>query len=224
MLKKYVRENLWFLLPWLLFVITCSYFCITYNKVDLHLMSNQFVGGWSDTLYLILTSTGDGLIIVIAILILLFFNTRMAIQLSIIFVISSIIAHIFKDIIMTNTYRPYYVFQHLHIKLRVISGMYMNTVSSFPSGHSMTAFSLFAFFAFYIRQNYIKFIFCITAIMIAYSRVYLSQHFLIDILAGSLIGVLTVLLVMAYTNISTKYNMPLRTYLRLKKEAKLQKV
>lgn len=220
MLKKYVRENLWFLIPWLLFVIACSYFCIAYSKVDLHLMSNQFVGGWSDTLFLILTSTGDGLIIVIAIAILLFFNTRMAIQLAIIFIITTIVAHLFKDVLMQHMYRPYYVFKHLHIQLRLVSGMYMNEVSSFPSGHSMTAFSLLAFFAFYIRQHYIKFIFCITAILIAYSRVYLSQHFLMDILAGSIIGVITVVLVMAYSNISTKYSMPLRTYLRLKKEAK----
>ncbi|HTB51176.1 MAG TPA: phosphatase PAP2 family protein [Ferruginibacter sp.] len=218
MLKKYVKDNVWFLLPWLLFVITCSYFCIAYNKVDLHLLSNQFVGGWSDTLFLILTSTGDGLIIIFAILVLLFFNTRMAIQLAIIFVISTIIAHLFKDVLMVHMYRPYYVFNHLHIKLKLISGMYMNEVSSFPSGHSMTAFSLLAFFAFYIRQNYIKFIFCITAILIAYSRVYLSQHFLMDILAGALIGVVTVVLVMAYSNISMKYNMPLRSYLKLKKE------
>jgi membrane-associated phospholipid phosphatase len=220
MLKKYVRENWAFLVPWLLFVITCSYFCIAYSKVDLHLMSNQFVGGWTDTLFLILTSTGDGLIIIIAIVILLFFNTRMAIQLGIIFIISTIIAHLFKDVLMEHTYRPYYVFQHLHIKLKLISGMYMNEVSSFPSGHSMTAFSLLAFFAFYIRNNYIKFFFCVTAILIAYSRVYLSQHFLMDILGGSLIGVVTVLLVMAYSNISMKYNMPLTSYLRSKKESK----
>jgi len=220
MLKKITRENLWFLIPWLLFVIACSYFCIAYSKVDLHLMSNQFVGGWTDTLFIILTSTGDGLIIIVAIAILLFFNTRMAIQLAIIFIISSIIAHLFKDVLMVHMYRPYYVFNHLHIKLKLISGMYMNEVSSFPSGHSMTAFSLLAFFAFYIRNNYIKLFFCVTAILIAYSRVYLSQHFLMDILAGSLIGVITVVLVMAYSNISMKYNVSLRTYLKLKKEAR----
>jgi membrane-associated phospholipid phosphatase len=220
MLKKIVRENLWFLIPWLLFVIVCSYLCFAYSKIDLHLISNQFVGGWSNYLFLILTSTGDGLIIIFAILVLLFFNTRMAIQLMIIFLISTVIAHIFKDVLMEDMYRPYRVFKDAHISLRIVDGIEMHEVSSFPSGHSMTAFSLLAFFAFYIRQHYIKFFFCVIAIMIAYSRVYLSQHFLMDILAGAIIGVVTVLLVMAYIKISDKYNMPLRSYLQLKKAAK----
>ncbi|HMG83447.1 MAG TPA: phosphatase PAP2 family protein [Ferruginibacter sp.] len=218
MLKKYLQDNLWFVAPWLLFVIVCSYYCFTYSKVDLHLMSNQFVGGWMDTLFRILTLTGDGGIIVVAIIVLLFYNTKMSIQLAIIFIITTIVTHLFKDVLVQDMYRPYRVFKDLHIQLKLVSGIEMNEVSSFPSGHSTTAFSFFAFFAFYIRQHYIKFLFCVTAILIAYSRVYLSQHFLMDVLAGSLIGVITVILVLAYSNVSDKYNVPIKAYLRSRKE------
>jgi membrane-associated phospholipid phosphatase len=59
---------------------------------------------------------------------------------------------------------------------------------SFPSGHATSAFALFLCLAFLSANRYIKLISFMSACFIAFSRVYLSQHFLIDIYFGSIIG------------------------------------
>ncbi len=42
------------------------------------------------------------------------------------------------------------------------------------------------------------------AILVAYSRIYLSQHFLSDVLAGSLLGVLVAFIVFYFFNIQAR--------------------
>ncbi|MBI3882879.1 MAG: phosphatase PAP2 family protein [Sphingobacteriales bacterium] len=161
----------------------------------------------------------DGLIIVFTILLLLLYNTRLSLQLLLIFLVSTIIVHLFKDLIYVDHFRPVYVFKHLNINLHTVSGIELHEQSSFPSGHSTTAFTFFAFTAIAIRQNFLKLLCCLLAITIAYSRVYLSQHFLADIFAGSVIGVATVFITMAFsTKIPERFNAPLRKLLTKEKE------
>jgi undecaprenyl-diphosphatase len=72
---------------------------------------------------------------------------------------------------------------------------------SFPSGHATTAMALFGLLAyFFYRHNrkspYRKFIVWIAAIliiMVGFSRIYLGVHFLSDVLAGFLLGLLWVM-------------------------------
>jgi len=67
--------------------------------------------------------------------------------------------------------------------------------TSFPSGHTMSAFALYGLIALLIRRNKVLsgLIFLTIAILVGVSRIYLVQHFLKDIFAGSLIGVLIAL-------------------------------
>ena len=67
--------------------------------------------------------------------------------------------------------------------------------TSFPSGHTMSAFALYGLLAFLVKRNKVLsgLIFLILAILIGISRIYLVQHFLKDVFAGSLIGVLIAL-------------------------------
>lgn len=58
--------------------------------------------------------------------------------------------------------------------------------NSFPSGHTFAAFALFTFITLVDKKHQILYI-CI-AILVAISRVYLIQHFLEDILFGSVLG------------------------------------
>ena len=78
--------------------------------------------------------------------------------------------------------------------LYLIEGVQMRSYFSFPSGHAATAFGLFLCLAVIARSNLVKFSCFLLAFLTAFSRVYLSQHFLEDIYFGSLIGVLFALL------------------------------
>lgn len=64
--------------------------------------------------------------------------------------------------------------------------------NSFPSGHTISGFALYAFLAFYAgKKNTTGPIFAGIAIVIGISRIYLIQHFLQDVVAGAGIGILT---------------------------------
>jgi len=66
--------------------------------------------------------------------------------------------------------------------------------SSFPSGHSASAFNLATLLSsFYPALIPISFT---TAGLVAFSRVYLGKHFLSDSVTGSVIGILTGLITM----------------------------
>jgi len=70
--------------------------------------------------------------------------------------------------------------------------------SSFPSGHAMRAFA-FAFMASKLRPRLTVPLY-LFAVLIAFSRVYVGQHYPLDVLAGTLIGVLVGYLTMTYEN------------------------
>jgi membrane-associated phospholipid phosphatase len=62
----------------------------------------------------------------------------------------------------------------------------------------------------YNKSKAIVIVFFLCALLVAYSRIYLSQHFLIDVLAGSLIGTGTAYFVFKLLNDKLeKFNSPL---------------
>jgi membrane-associated phospholipid phosphatase len=98
-----------------------------------------------------------------------------------------------KRLIFPGFDRPILFFKKLGVAIYEIQGVDYYSHFSFPSGHSTTAFALFVGLSLFIRNIPLKLIFLLLACITAFSRVYLSQHFLEDILAGSALGTITVL-------------------------------
>ena len=65
----------------------------------------------------------------------------------------------------------------------------MTGYSSFPSGHTFSAFAIYTFFALVSKQKWVSLLCSLLAIGVGFSRVYLNQHFLEDIYLGSILGV-----------------------------------
>jgi membrane-associated phospholipid phosphatase len=59
---------------------------------------------------------------------------------------------------------------------------------SFPSGHTVTIFTLTGILIFYLRTFYLKFLMLISAILIGVSRIAVGVHWPSDVLAGAAIG------------------------------------
>jgi membrane-associated phospholipid phosphatase len=71
-----------------------------------------------------------------------------------------------------------------------------SAMTSFPSGHTMSAFALAIGLVYLFKLNRGLWIFpLVGAVIVGISRVYLVQHFLKDVLAGSLLGVLIGLII-----------------------------
>ena len=95
--------------------------------------------------------------------------------------------------------RPIHFFQDkpLFNDLQKVDGVVLHTgFSSFPSGHTMSAFAVFSLLAFFASHSKRQiFLFFSLAILVAASRVYLIQHFVEDVWMGSLMGVMLAYLI-----------------------------
>ena len=68
--------------------------------------------------------------------------------------------------------------------------------TSFPSGHSATAFSVgMLLSSLYPRWRFFWFF---GAVIVAFSRIFLSQHYISDVIAGSFLGIVSTLLLYNY--------------------------
>lgn len=91
-----------------------------------------------------------------------------------------------KQQVFANTPRPSLYLQSYELSKRVGWNLYNN--NSFPSGHTTAAFTLFCLFAFQFSHRAIAATCVLLAALTGVSRIYLLQHFAIDVLAGSLLG------------------------------------
>jgi membrane-associated phospholipid phosphatase len=97
-----------------------------------------------------------------------------------------------KRSVFAGDHRPAMFFQDGG--LPVIDGVELMLHHSFPSGHSATGFCICLMLAFFTKQKWATYFFAILALLIAFSRVYISQHFIQDTVVGSWIGLIMALL------------------------------
>lgn len=160
------------------------------GKVQIHKHINAQVGNhYIDVFFKYVTYLGDGLFAVLVGLFIAFYNIRKALFILLAYVGSGIVSYIMKTWIYTNSVRPFFVFQfYVREDLKQIEGVEMLTHNTFPSGHALSAFVLFFCLIFMTKNHALKLIYFILACVAAYSRTYLSQHWLIDIYVGSIVG------------------------------------
>jgi len=90
---------------------------------------------------------------------------------------------------------------------RPLFPVYTETNFSFPSGHATVAVAVFGFIAYFLFKNTKRIIFRIFIILgallviaaVGFSRIYLGVHYLSDVLAGYLLGLLWLILGISLT-------------------------
>jgi membrane-associated phospholipid phosphatase len=195
---KIIKHNLFFILPYLFFIIVSMIVLSIFGKMDVHIFINRWHSSFSDVFFKYYTHTGNGIFAAFISIILLFVKYRYAIVSALSATLSGIIIQLFKLLVFKDSYRPVLYFKTFYTgdyQLHLVPGVEPGNLYSFPSGHSATAFAIFFLLAVIIKTKYLKFLLFIIAFFSAFSRVYLSWHFLGDIAAGSIIGVLFTLVI-----------------------------
>jgi membrane-associated phospholipid phosphatase len=131
---------------------------------------------------------------VLVVIILLAIKYKYAFIVGISNIISALITQTLKQTVFAHAVRPKKFFEGIH-DLYFVPGVENYLYNSFPSGHSTCAFSLYFALALLVKNKILKLLFFIVALLIGYSRIYLSQHFFEDVYAGSIIGVTTTIIV-----------------------------
>jgi membrane-associated phospholipid phosphatase len=187
-MKKILRDNSVFLVPYIVILAAVFPYFILYSKSDIHLWLNGHNSTYADKIFPVITFLGDGLFVCAAAMVLLFVSFKSAMQVFSSYLLSGFFVQLLKRTAFHSSLRPSAFFEG-KADLHLIKGVELLGSKSFPSGHSASAFALFLSVAMLTGSRPLKIICLIMAVLVAYSRVYLSQHFLCDIYAGSVIGV-----------------------------------
>ena len=168
--------------------MVAALFLMIYGKQDSFLVINKYNSPAFDYFFRYYTFLGDGIIWIPLILYVLFFKREFWIAIISGLIICTILTHFFKRVVFPDDLRPIGV---LTDKIRTIPGLRINRLNSFPSGHTSTAFTLALLMAFLSKNNFWVYFFPFIAFFVGYSRVYLAQHFVTDVFAGMLVGVVS---------------------------------
>ncbi len=164
------------------------YLLLSQGKSKSFLILNAFHTGWLDQFIIYFTELGNGFTIVL--LSLFFFFVWKKKKLGLTFLLAYAFTGLLVQLIkpLAESPRPLVFFAPDWLPF-FIKGVIHAGNSSFPSGHTASAFAAAAVLALYCRSSLLEVLFLILAVAVGFSRIYLSQHFLIDVLAGSFIGV-----------------------------------
>jgi membrane-associated phospholipid phosphatase len=158
------------------------------GKENLFLALN-FDGGFIvDTLAIFFTFLGNGVLWLLLILLVYLLYKKHTMLTIYCLVTSTIIAQSIKIFILPNCPRPSLAMPNTQLYHTVL-GVDLHKMGSFPSGHTTQAFTFFLLICYIIPQKKYFYFWLIIALFIGYSRVYLAQHFPIDVAGGILAAV-----------------------------------
>lgn len=189
----------------LMLVIGLLYF---YPKLELHLLLNSHHTGIQDFFFKYYSMLAEWPLYILMLLPLFWKKYTMTIFFALSELSAGAILQILKFFISSP--RPASAFEHYqNLTLPVVEGVNMYHSNSFPSGHASTFFVFCTctaiILAYRYQQNahqndhkikalinfFLLSLLVPTAALGAYSRIYLSQHFLSDVCVGSIIGFIT---------------------------------
>jgi len=173
-------------------VLTGIVLVLSIPKMELHLMMNSSHSTFQDGFFKTITWLGDGWVAVIFSLLFLLIRYRFFFMMILSFSVSGLLAQFFKHIIFPGAPRPAALIEQMP-GLQTVPGIDLFHAFSLPSGHTTTAFAIILLAGFIMKSRPAFFLTMILAWFVAFSRIYLSQHFLVDVLAGSFLGSISAL-------------------------------
>lgn len=185
-LKNFILKNKWFIGGYIIVLLHASMLLLYTNSESVSLFANSIHNPFFDVFFKFVTHLGEGWFAVPACLFLFYKNKKWGIAASIISISSALITQFNKHYVFENAHRPALVLKDF--KLNFVDGVEVLNYYSFPSGHTTFAFAIFTCFAFIYHKPLQQIFFLFCALLVAFSRIYLLQHFLRDTIVGSIIG------------------------------------
>ncbi|MGZ3957350.1 MAG: phosphatase PAP2 family protein [Flavisolibacter sp.] len=160
-------------------------FVLVYGKTHSFLIINQFNSPAFDYFFRYFTYLGDGIIWVPLLVYVFLYKKDFLLTVILAFIICTLFTQFSKWVIFPDALRPLGI---LKDRIRMVPGVEVHRTSSFPSGHTSIAFTYALLMAFLGQKKFWTFFLPLVAFFVGYSRVYLAQHFVTDVFAGSIVG------------------------------------
>jgi len=216
-MKKYfsIYSIAYFLLLAVVLVLLC-----VYPKLELHLLLNSYHTRLQDIFFTYYSMLAEGPLYFFALLPVFWKHIKLTIFFALSELTGGAVLQLLKHLISMP--RPHSAFENYpDMVLPVVEGVNLHSSNSFPSGHASTFFVFFTCCAIFLayhhqlstgqdnHKSWAVFSFSLLLLLSfaalgAYSRVYLSQHFLSDVCMGSVIGFITPCLIFYFGRKSNK--------------------
>lgn len=184
---KVITNNPYFYALVLLMIVAGGIALPFVEKGELVLWVNARHSPVLDVFFKYTTELGNGLLFVVIVLILLLVRFKYAVAGALSFGITGGLVQFLKRQVFTDWHRPVKYLEGM--ELHTVDGVKVMHHFSFPSGHSATVFAMFTLLTIIITNKKLGIPAFMLAALGALSRVYLVQHFYVDIYVGSITGV-----------------------------------
>lgn len=199
------KQNLIYYFTFISLLIPLIVLQLFYPQMDILMYINKHHQDLYDALCLYGTFLGDGWFIVAVSLCLFFFKPRLAILLLVSYLLSSAITQSLKHFVFSEYNRPLWHLQNSPaITYYLAPGTDASYSFSFPSGHTTSAFAFFGMLYFFAESNAMRQLWMLLAFFTGFTRMYLLQHFLIDVTVGAFIGFSTAFFVYQFLYLNAK--------------------
>ncbi|MEL6485465.1 MAG: phosphatase PAP2 family protein, partial [Bacteroidota bacterium] len=160
------------------------------EKGTLVLYFNQFRMSFLDHFFINASVLGNAICVPFAMLLVLRFRMKWLAIFLLSFLIQVILILLFKKGFYAGALRPYLYFDRSGMgdMLNLINGVKIRYVNTFPSGHTATIFFLTSFFALLSRNKTASWVLLTLGLLVGLSRIYLIQHFFVDVYFGIFFG------------------------------------
>ena len=161
------------------------------GRIPVFLFLNRDFGTIADTVLLGLTYLAEGWMWIPYLIIVGWFFKKDKAIIIYSFAVSTLLTQIPKLLLFPNITRP--IASGIAPNLmHTVKGVTMHQLSSFPSGHTATAFTIFLLTIYLFDRTKMILIGLLYAMLCGYSRMYLGQHFPMDVGGGIIVAIMTI--------------------------------
>jgi membrane-associated phospholipid phosphatase len=161
----------------------------TFTRLDQLQLINGNHSAAADLVFQALTSIAEVILPLLFLIYLFRFRKEYALPYIYSYALSTALVQGLKHFVFVDSLRPLAYFASSGVKWHIIPGLLISEYNSMPSGHTGAAFFMFFWIAVLLRRFSWGLVAGLLAVGVAYSRVYLFQHFPVDTLVGAAIGV-----------------------------------
>ena len=200
-----IKKNAIFFSGFFLFAFVGLAFTQYYGRDQLHLLINSYYSPFFDVFFKYLSKLGP-ILFIISILYYVIKKEKYKVLFLLLssYLLNFIVITIVKRMFFIHVHRPTFYFSQKGIDLHLVDGVRSQIPFTFPSGHASESFLFMLFICIMTKSKWIQSIAICISILMAFSRVYLSKHFLIDTIGGAFLGVfIMIFMYYFYQNIST---------------------
>ncbi len=183
------------------FEVVVLTYVFSFERLDQMSLINSFNSLGADFLFKIITSGAEITIPILFLGYLIWKKSDLLKSYVISYIFSTVIVQFLKLVVFKDALRPLAYFKGQGHAWHLVQNLMINEYNSMPSGHTSAAWFMCFWISLVAQKPILTVLIIFYAMLVAYSRVYLFQHFPVDTAVGAMIGTGVSLLVY-FVNVS----------------------